>query len=71
MKFEDNKRGVYPLVFDFIYADQNVVSYSHANDSTHFELIHKIPDEIMKKLYPPRKAEPPRKPLIPRRKIGN
>ncbi|HYJ90765.1 MAG TPA: hypothetical protein VEV84_05625 [Pyrinomonadaceae bacterium] len=66
VKFENNKRGVLPTIFDFIYADQNAVGRSKANDSTHFELIHKIPDEILKKLYPPRKPEPPRQPLRPR-----
>jgi hypothetical protein len=63
VKFENNKRGGLPTIFDFIYADQNAEGRSKADDSTHFELIHKIPDEIMKKLYPPRQPEPPRNPL--------
>ena len=66
VKFEQNQRGAYPIVFDFIYADQNVVSRSQASDSTHFELIHKIPEEIRRKLYPPRKPEPTRRPVKPR-----
>lgn len=65
VKFENNKRGGLPIIFDFIYADQNAEGRSKADDSTHFELIHKIPDEILKKLYPPRKPEAPRQPLRP------
>jgi hypothetical protein len=65
VRFENNKRGGLPTIFDFIYADQNADGKAKANDSTHFELIHKIPDEILKKLYPPRKPGPPRQPLKP------
>jgi hypothetical protein len=65
VKFENEKRGGLPIIFDFVYADQNAVGRSKADDSTHFELIHKIPDEILKKLYPPRNTQP-RQPLRPR-----
>ena len=66
VKFENNKRGVQPTVFDFIYADQNTIKATKATDSTHFELVHKITDEAMKKLYPPKKSDDkPKKPLKP------
>lgn len=35
------ERGVYPLMFRFIYADQNVFGDATVTDSTEFEFIHK------------------------------
>lgn len=67
-KFEREKRGVYPIIFDFVYASQDVEGGVSATDSTEFKLIHKpkpVPIE--------RKTEPTRQPLKPRtavKKIG-
>jgi hypothetical protein len=64
-KFERNKRGVYPVIFDFTYADQDIEGRISASDSTEFNLIHK-PEPVPIQRSP----EPPRKPLKPRSKIG-
>ena len=64
-KFERNNRGVYPVIFDFIYADQNIESRTSATDSTEFKLIHKPEPTPME-----RAPEITKKPLKPRPKIG-
>jgi hypothetical protein len=64
-KFERDKRGVYPVIFDFIYADQDIEGRTSASDSTEFKLIHK-PEPVAIQRTP----EPTRKPLKPRSKIG-
>jgi hypothetical protein len=71
VKFERNQRGLYPLIFDFMYADQNSIGKTPVTDSTHYELVHKIPKEVKDKLYPPRKPQPDRKPQRPRPGVGN
>lgn len=64
-KFERNKRGAYPVIFDFIYADQDIEGRVSASDSTEFKLIHKPePEPIL------RVPEPTKKPLKPRARIG-
>ena len=64
VKVERNKRGVYPVIFEFTYADQDTDGAS-ASDSTVFELIHKPkPDKL-----PARAPEPTRKPLKPSTRI--
>lgn len=60
--FERDKRGVYPTVFEFTYADRDQEEGTTASDSTVFELVHKPGP----KPFPTRPPEPPRKPLIPR-----
>jgi hypothetical protein len=63
VKVERNKRGVYPVIFDFTYADQDSESNASASDSTEFKLIHKPkPNPIVH-------IEPTRKPLKPSTRI--
>lgn len=63
VKIERNKRGVYPVIFEFTYADQDSESNVSASDSTVFELIHKPkPNPIVH-------IEPTRKPLKPSTRI--
>lgn len=63
VKVERSKRGVYPVIFDFIYADQDSESNASASDSTEFKLIHKPkPNPIVH-------IEPTRKPLKPSTRI--
>ena len=62
---QSDKRGAYPVIFDFTYADAATESNVPASDSTQFQLIHKPepkPIEI--------KPEPTRKPLKPPRSGG-
>jgi len=59
---ENIKRGVYPVMFDFTYADQGTESNVPASDSTEFKLIHKPKPADL----PARPPEPMRKPLKPR-----
>lgn len=63
VKVERNKRGVYPEIFDFTYADQDTESNASASDSTEFKLIHKP------KPKPFVRIEPTRKPLKPSTRI--
>jgi len=58
---ENIKRGVYPVMFDFTYADQGTESNVPASDSTVFQLIHKPKPKPIE-----RTQEPTRKPLKPR-----
>ncbi|HEX3101055.1 MAG TPA: hypothetical protein VHQ01_04660, partial [Pyrinomonadaceae bacterium] len=58
---QGNKRGVIPMIFDFIYTDQGTESNVPASDSTQFQLIHKPEPKPIK-----RKPDPIRKPLKPR-----
>jgi hypothetical protein len=58
IKIERNTVGVYPILFEFTYADQNKLGVS-ATDSTVFQLIHK-PEP---KPFPARAPGSPRKPL--------
>jgi len=55
------KRGAYPVMFDFTYADQGTESNVPASDSTVFQLIHKPKPKPIE-----RTQEPTRKPLKPR-----
>jgi hypothetical protein len=64
-KFERYKRGVYPEIFDFTYADQDIEGRTSASDSTEFKLIHKPEPKPFQ-----RAPETTRKPLKPRPKIG-
>jgi len=59
---ESVKRGAYPVMFDFTYADQGTESNVPASDSTEFKLIHKPKPADL----PARPPEPMRKPLKPR-----
>ena len=59
LKIDSIKRGVYPAVFKFTYADQDN-SVAVSADSTEFELIHKPEPKPFRKL-----PEPIRKPLKP------
>jgi len=64
VKFERDKRGVYPVIFEFTYADRDRTTGPKgvwASDSTVFELIHKPKPEPYT-----RPEEPTRKPLKPR-----
>jgi hypothetical protein len=61
VKIEHIKRGAYPVLFEFTYADENAITGVTITDSTEFQLIHK-PE---KKPYPTR-PEPIRKPLKPK-----
>jgi len=61
IKIERNTTGVYPVLFEFTYADQNRLGVS-ASDSTVFQLIH----TPKPKAFPARPPEPNRKPLKPR-----
>lgn len=66
VKIDRNKRGAYPVIFAFTYADQDSESNFSASDSTEFELIHTPkPDKL-----PPRGPEPTRKPLKPSPRIN-
>ena len=66
VKIDRNKRGAYPVIFAFTYADQDSESNFSASDSTEFELIHTPkPDKL-----PPRRPEPTRKPLKPSPRIN-
>lgn len=65
VKVEHKKRGVYPVLFDFIYADKGTESNASVSDSTEFKLVHKPKASEA----PPVKDEP-RKPIKPRRKPG-
>ncbi len=62
VKIENTKRGAYPVIFEFTYADQNTIGGAAISDSTEFQLIHK-PEP---KPFPARPPEPIRKPLKPR-----
>lgn len=66
VKVERNKRGMYPVLFDFIYADRGTESNASVSDSTEFKLVHKpkASDAL------PAPVEEPRKPFKPRRKPG-
>lgn len=63
LKIERSKRGAYPVIFDFTYADQDNESNASASDSTEFKLIHKP------KPKPIVRIEPTRKPLKPPTRI--
>jgi hypothetical protein len=68
VRFERDKRGVYPVIFEFTYADRDRTKgpkFVWASDSTVFELIHKPDPKPIE-----RKPDKPRKPLKPRPKIG-
>ena len=67
LKIERNRRGVYPVIFDFTYADQGSGGNASASDSTEFKLIHKPKPADL----PPRKQDEPRKPLKPRKPAGD
>ncbi|MEK9139739.1 MAG: hypothetical protein AAB308_01680 [Nitrospirota bacterium] len=56
------QRGVYPVIFQFTYADQSIFGGATTTDSTEFELIHKPKP----KPFPERSPEPIRRPLRPR-----
>jgi hypothetical protein len=60
VKIEHTKRGAYPVLFQFTYADENTIAGATITDSTEFQLIHKPKP----KPYPA--PEPIRKPLKPR-----
>jgi hypothetical protein len=62
LKIQRNKRGVYPVMFQFTYADQTTLGAATSSDSTEFRLIHK-PEP---KPFTPRGPERIRKPLKPR-----
>lgn len=66
VKIFRTKRGAYPVLFDFIYVDQDTASNATVYDSTEFKLIHK-PKPVA---LPPRGPKEPRKPLKPRKPIG-
>lgn len=68
VKVERNERGVYPILFKFIYADRNTESNATVSDSTEFKLVHKPKPAAL----PPRKFDekPDRKPLKPRKPPG-
>ena len=55
------ERGVYPVIFQFTYADQNIFGGATVSDSTEFELIHKPKP----KPFPQREREPRRTPARP------
>lgn len=59
VKIENTRRGDYPVIFKFTYADENTIAGATITDSTEFQLIHKPKP----KPYP---ARPDRKPLKPR-----
>jgi hypothetical protein len=62
VKVERNKRGVYPVLFDFIYADKGTESNASVSDSTEFKLVHKPkasdapPVEKIRKPFKPRRG---------------
>ena len=64
VKIERKERGVYPVIFEFTYADQDSESNVSASDSTDFKLIHKPKPTPIE-----RRTEPTRKPLKPSTRI--
>jgi len=64
VKVERDKRGAYPILFDFIYADRGTESNASVSDSTDFKLVHKPKASAA----PPAKEEP-RTPIKPNRRI--
>lgn len=61
----NSERGVYPVLFEFTYADQSAEGNVMASDVTEFKLIHKPKPEAL----PPRTERPKRKPLKPPTRI--
>ena len=59
LKIENTKRGVYPNVFQFTYADQHTDEFGVlTTDSTEFELIHKPKPKPFRKLPEPIRKRP-------------
>jgi len=61
-KFQTERRGVYPIIFELTEAAADTEMAITGSDSTQFELIHRP----QKKPFPPRQQRPPRKPLTPK-----
>lgn len=65
VKVERSTRGVYPVLFEFTYADRNTESNASVSDSTEFKLVHK-PKRITE---PPADTKPPEKKIPLRRRM--
>lgn len=65
VKVENKKRGVYPVLFEFTYADQSSISGGLISDTTEFKLVHKPKPEPL-----PAKEDKKKSPLKPRKNAG-